>query len=393
MGPGSTDLLTGEAVTAIGQAELIIGSKRLIQNYQDKKRQEAVTAQDIVENISKSDKENIAVLMSGDTGFYSGASKLRKLLEKHSEELSVKVFPGISSVVYFSARIGIDWENASLLSLHGKKQTFIPVIKRSRYTFLLTQGNVGEICDRLTKTGLGKCKVWVGENLSYEKEHIFCDMAQNLSGCVTEKLVVLAVENPHWKNVYSVGIPDENFVRGKVPMTKREIRAAVVSRMALHREAVVCDIGAGTGSVSVELALQALSGKVYAVEKNEEACHLIQENAENFGLDNIEVVCGMAVSVLEALPVCDAAFIGGSGGQLAEIFEILMRKNPQIHIVITAITLETLNEAIALLEKYGFKADVVQISVNNLNQRGRYHMFEAQNPVYVIDGLRRCEHE
>jgi precorrin-6Y C5,15-methyltransferase (decarboxylating) len=176
-------------------------------------------------------------------------------------------------------------------------------------------------------------------------------------------------------------------------MTKREIRAAVVSRMALHREAVVCDIGAGTGSVSVELALQALSGKVYAVEKNEEACHLIEENAENFGLDNIEVVCGMAVSVLEALPVCDAAFIGGSGGQLAEIFEILMRKNPQIHIVLTAITLETLNEAIALLEKYGFKADVVQISVNNLNQRGRYHMFEAQNPVYVIDGLRRCEHE
>jgi precorrin-6Y C5,15-methyltransferase (decarboxylating) len=393
MGPGSADLMTCEAVSAVEQAELIIGSKRLIENFQDKKSQKAVTAEDILEKIFESDKENIAVLMSGDTGFYSGTANLRKLLKAQKCEVSVRILPGISSVIYFSARIGIDWESASLLSLHGKKQPFIPVIKRSRYTFLLTQGNVGQICDRLTKTGLGKCKVWVGENLSYEKEHIFCDTAQNLSGCAAGKLAVLAVENPDWKNVYSVGIPDESFVRGKVPMTKREVRAAVISRMALHREAVVYDIGAGTGSVSVELALNALSGKVYAVERNEEACRLIEENAENFGLDNIEVVQGMAALAIESLPICDAAFIGGSGGQLAEIFEILMRKNPQTHIVLTAITLETLNEAVELFEKYGFTAEIVQIAVTNLKQRGRYHMFEAQNPVYIIDGLRGIAHE
>ena len=160
-------------------------------------------------------------------------------------------------------------------------------------------------------------------------------------------------------------------------MTKREIRASVVSRMAVSKNSCVYDIGAGTGSVTVELALHALYGTVYAVERTEEGCSLIAKNAEKFGLNNIEIIHGNAAAVIDSLPVPDKVFI----------FSSILKKNPYVHIVVTAVTLETLNNTISLMEKNGVNVlDIVQIAVTEVKKRGRYHMMSANNPVFIIEG-------
>ena len=155
-------------------------------------------------------------------------------------------------------------------------------------------------------------------------------------------------------------------------MTKREIRAGVISRMAVRKNSCVYDIGAGTGSVSVELALHAPYGTVYAVERTEEGCSLIARNAEKFGLNNIEITHGNAADVIDNLPVPDDVFIGGSGGESEYIFDSIPRKNPNVHVVATAVTLETLQDMIFLMEKNNMSViDTVQIAVTQIKKTGR----------------------
>ena len=111
------------------------------------------------------------------------------------------------------------------------------------------------------------------------------------------------------------------------------------------------------------------------------------KNAEKFGLNNIEIIHGNAAAVIDSLPVPDKVFIGGSGGELEYIFSSILKKNPYVHIVVMAVTLETLNNTISLMEKNGMNVlDIVQIAVTEVKKRGRYHMMSANNPVFIIEG-------
>lgn len=386
MGPGSRQYLTKETIDAIDQAQVLIGSKRLTENYihTGKNIYNAVTANDIIEIIGHETAHSYVVMMSGDTGFYSGT---RKLMELMPEEYDCRLLPGISSIVYMAAMIGQPWEMAALVSLHGRKQNYVPIVRQNEWTYFLTQGNVSDICERLSKCGLASTDVWIGENLSYEDEKLHKGKASDFTEYETEGLTVMAVNNKDYHSYVSAGIPDDCFIRAEVPMTKRDVRASVVSRMAVSKDDTVYDIGAGTGSVTIELAMQALYGTVYAVERTKEGCGLIQKNADRFGVDNINVIHGMASDVIEELPVPDAVFIGGSGGELGYIIKSILKKNPVVHMVITAVTMETLYEAVTLMEDNGMSVvDIVQIAVTELKKRGRYHMMSANNPVFVIEG-------
>ena len=141
-------------------------------------------------------------------------------------------------------------------------------------------------------------------------------------------LCVLLIENPNYDSRIRLGIPDEEFIRGNVPMTKAEVRAVSLSKLNLSPHSVCCDIGAGTGSVTVEMAVAAYQGHVYAVEQIEEATALIRENCGNFHIGNVTVIPGNAPEALDNLPTLDAAFIGGNGGQLKEIVSALLKNNP-----------------------------------------------------------------
>ncbi len=184
-----------------------------------------------------------------------------------------------------------------------------------------------------------------------------------------------------------LGIEDEEFIRGKVPMTKKEIRILTLAGAKIKSADIVCDIGAGTGSLSVEAALLAREGHVYAVERKREAVELIRQNAAKFGAENITIIESEAPQGLEQLPQSlDAAMIGGTGSHLEEILDFLdARLKPGGTIVINCITVQTLSSSLAYMrKKSGYIYDTVQVQVNRLKKVGPYDMAEAINPVYII---------
>ena len=181
------------------------------------------------------------------------------------------------------------------------------------------------------------------------------------------------------------GVPDEEFIRGKAPMTKEEVRCVSLSKLRLHEDSICYDVGAGTGSVSVEMALRADQGKVFAVEKKDDAVALLYENKQKFAVDNLEIIKGEAPEALKELPVPTHAFIGGSSGNLKEIIALLLEKNQNVRIVINCITLETISEALDVLKEYDFaEREVVQLAASRSKEIGRYHLMMGENPIYII---------
>ena len=185
------------------------------------------------------------------------------------------------------------------------------------------------------------------------------------------------------------GLPDDAFLRGDVPMTKEEVRTLALSKLRLNEDSVVWDVGAGTGSVSVECALSCPAGRVFAVEKKEEALGLLEENKARFHASNLTIVGGTAPEALKDLPAPDRVFIGGTSGELGEVLRVIFDKNPAARVVCTAITLETVAQAAALFANLE-GADMVQVSATRTRTAGRYHLMDAQNPVWIFSGEGRA---
>ena len=192
------------------------------------------------------------------------------------------------------------------------------------------------------------------------------------------------IENPNPDRRNPISIPDEEFVRGDAPMTKSEVRALSVAKLKLDDDSVVYDVGAGTGSVSVEIALCAVNGKVYAIEREDVAADLIEVNKLKFKVPNLEVVRGLAPEAMADLPKPTHAFIGGSAGNLKDIIRCLLDKNPDVRIVINSVTLETLAETTEAISELGLiEEEIVNLNVSKARKLGKYHLMTAQNPIYI----------
>ena len=385
IGMGSTDTRTLGVLRAVAEADCVIGAKRMVQSVDTtgKRVCEAVLARDIANIIRTGLERCYTVLLSGDTGFYSGA---KSLLRELGDEVETEVLPGIGSLTYFCARLHRPWEDVRAVSLHGRNCDFVREVKNNAVVFSLLGGDTGarEALQRLVNAGLGHVRAYIGENLGYPEENITAGTAAELAEKEFGSLCVLLVENDGADaEPVTYGLPDDAFDRDKVPMTKEEVRSICVSKLALGRGSVVYDVGSGSGSVSVECALVASRGTVYAIEQKDTAIELTRHNAEKFGLVNLEVVPGTAPEALIPLPPPTHAFIGGSSGNLREIVDLLLEKNPNVRIVATAVTLETVSELTGLMREFE-TADVAEIQVNKPRAVGRYHLFNAQNPVYIF---------
>lgn len=392
MGMGNPALLTAEAEHAIRHSDLMIGARRLLDLFNDLPKTPKfplVMAKEIAQAIadaeSEGETEQVAVLLSGDTGFYSGAARLYPLLKDYE----VETLPGISSLSYFCAKCQTTWHDAYVVSCHGRDGGIVGAVQSHAKTFVLTGGEflVQTLCQKLCDAGLGDLHVWAGEWLSYPQERLVFGTAAALSEDVFDDLAVMLVENPMpVKPTYQApGLPDSAFIRGDVPMTKEEVRTLAVSKLRLQERDVVWDVGAGTGSVSIECALAMPCGSVYAIERKAEACDLIEANRDQFQLCNLHLVEGNAPDVLFELEAPNAVFIGGSGGNLVDIISAALEKNETVRIVIAAITLETLSEALQAIRLYGFqKTELIQVSVSRSHSISHYHMMKGENPIYLI---------
>lgn len=385
IGMGSDDTRTMGMLRAVREAECVIGARRMVQSVDTggKRVCEAVLAKDIANIIRTGSERDYVVLLSGDTGFYSGA---KSLLRELGDETDNEVQPGIGSLTYFCARLQRPWEDVRAVSLHGRRCDFVREVKYNPAVFSLLGGDTGagEALRMLADAGLGYVRVHIGENLGYPEERIVSGTADELLDREFAPLCVLLAENDRADSEpVTYGLPDDAFDRDKVPMTKEEVRGICVSKLALSRGAVVYDVGSGSGSVSVECALVATRGKVYAIEQKDTAISLTRHNSEKFGLINLEVVPGSAPEALVPLPPPTHVFIGGSSGNLRQIVDLLLEKNPAVRIVATAVTLETLSELTGMATEFEV-SECVEIQVNRPRTVGRYHLFNAQNPVYIF---------
>lgn len=431
IGMGAEALLTEEVRNRIAEADYVFGAKRMVESVKKLCKQNVKTyncylSKDIIpviENIQENSAK-IVILFSGDTGFYSGCEKLYNELCKHKGMGKAEVLPGISSLSVLSARTGISWQDAKILSTHGVepalwKSRLLDAAKHEKKTFFLTSGvaDVEEIGNLLSsefaKEEWKNLKIYLGYQLSYPQEWVRCltvdelcklmnrdhnngwqDSLQNslqedpqdqLQDKPEEGLYagMLINEQPK-KHRLAPGYPDDVFIRGQVPMTKEEVRSVSICKLHLTEDAVVYDIGSGTGSVSVEIAALSPRVQVYAMEVNGEAVSLLEENCKQFGLHNVRCIRTKAPDGLEDLPVATHAFIGGSKGNLREILWTLYRKNNHMRIVVNAVSMETICQMQELLKELPVEQEeILQLSVTKTKQLGGYHMLQAANPVYI----------
>lgn len=422
-GCGGWDGLSGEGAAALREADAILGAARLLVQLPPcctKRRVSEARPAELFRLLrehaapGRGGWERPCVIYSGDSGFYSGARLLLPLLD--TAEIPYRVIPGISSLQVFAARLGRSWENWALYSAHGMPCNPVTAVSGGKAAFFLTgtdrETSPAALCGVLERAGLGNLPVTIGENLGGPGERITRATAAEAARKLFAPLSVLLAEPAQTPYpARTPGIPDTEFLRGNVPMTKEEVRAAVLSKLALRPADTVWDIGAGTGSVSIALARAAYRGRVFAVEREGEACDLIRRNRERFGAWNLELVSGEAPRALDALPPPDAVFIGGGGGKLEGILDAVwdaagdtardaadkrapaFQTKPGVRVCISAVTLETLSAAVHALTARGLDVEAVQIAVSRTrtlkagtgnNAERKVHLLTAQNPVFLI---------
>ncbi len=390
IGMGAAETMTVEGVHACNQADCIIGAKRMLTAVEqvlntEKPMVSMYLSQQIVEYIHSHEKySNIVIALSGDVGFYSGAKKLVDALVEYEVELLC----GISSAVYFASKLHTSWDDMKLMSVHGRRANIIATLSRNEKVFTLASGaeSIRQLAAELVDYGFGQVTMSVGTDLSYPQEQITTATPEQFLDYQTEGVSVALLQKQTPDDfVVAHGIADESFIRGKVPMTKEEVRSISVSKMQLRRDSIVYDIGAGTGSVSIEMARMIPEGCVYAIEQKEEAVALIRENQKKFQVPNVQIVHGKAPEAMQGLEVPTHAFLGGTGGNMREIITKLRGLNPQIRIVINCIALESLAEITGLLQELEIKdAEITAVTIAKSKPLGHYHMMMGQNPVYVI---------
>lgn len=381
-GMGTPDTLTSEARRALDKADAVFATARLAAVSE-----KAVVCPfgELAARAVQVDGGTVAVLVSGDVGFFSAAARLREQLQPHGD---VRLVCGLSSLQYFCAKVGVPYEDVCVRSLHGRAGSILGAVSYNKKLFVLTGGtqNAQTVCRTLADAGLGELTVHLGEKLGMETERIAHSTSAELAEQSCGDLAVLLIEHPDAANTHEP-LRDSMFTRAKVPMTKEEVRWTACGRLAVQTGDTVWDVGAGTGAMTLEFARRACDGMVYAVERDADALALLDENRRKLGGYNVQIVAGQAPEALEALPAPDCVFVGGSGGAMRRILELARSKNPAVRVVVTAIALETLEETRRALLDLGFaNVEVSQLAASRGKAVGPYTMMTALNPVFILSG-------
>ena len=342
---------------------------------------------EMIDGLLREEKE-VALIVSGDPLMYSLYKTI--LNQEISADWEMEVIPGIGSMQMLGAAFGETMEDARLVSVHGRSRTPGSValcVTENPKVFFLCSKEQGPawLSQIMLDYHLDDVEVFAGANLSYEDQILESGSPAEMAKKEFPSLCVAMIKNPHPRPVTRpCFLSDEDFERGRTPMTKEEIRVLILHKMKIHPDDVIWDIGAGTGSVSVECARQAPFGQVHSVERDEAAVHLIEKNRDKFELDNLFIYQGDAAERTTDLPVPDKVFIGGSGGKLGEIMKNIAAFDREIRVTVSAVTLETIAEAGEILGNYDADYDVIQATVGRGRKIGSYHIMDTNNPVMIF---------
>lgn len=386
-GPGNSRCILPVGMDAIGQADVVIADTRYLPLIEHRDVRPMGRIMETVNLIRQLMTDfNVAVVVSGDPLIYS----LYKTLAKNLSNAEIEIIPGIGSLQMLASKLGETVENARILSAHGRNLSegrLALTVYENEKVFLLCDRERGPAWMAQVMIDFNLKDVWMTavENISYENEKMTCGTPKDFVDKSFDSLCVVMIKNNTPEKV--IGKPllcDADFIRDKTPMTKEEVRWTIIGKMKLSPDAVVWDVGAGTGSVSIECARQCPFGEVYAVERLPEAAALIEKNKEKFGTENLHIVHGMAGEAVKKLPIPTHVFIGGSGREMTDILKYIQTLGSNITVMASCVTLETLAESVKLFSEGFSDYEIVQLNVSRGRLLGSYHLLDSNNPVTLI---------
>ena len=395
IGPGEADYILPAVIKKMKKAHTVIAAKRILPVL--KKLCQDVNSEADSENSKPvflaigeilSKGQDVVMAVSGDPLMYSLYRTICN--DPISEGWEVDLIPGVGSLQMLGAAFGETMEEALIISVHGRAKTAgsiaLAVAENPKVFFLCSkEQGPAWLSQIMLDYHMDHVTVCAGANLSYEDELLESGTPEEMVQKEFPSLCVAMIKNPEpHQIVRPCFLSDEDFERDKTPMTKEEIRVLILHKMKLHPDDIVWDIGAGTGSVSIECARQVPFGTVHSVERNETAVKLIYKNKEKFSADNLFIYEGDAAKTACTLPEPDKVFIGGSGKELSQILETIAAFPKKIKVVISAVTIETIAEANELLGKYDTDFDVIQATVGRGRKIGNYHIMDTNNPVMIF---------
>ncbi|MCP3898332.1 MAG: precorrin-6y C5,15-methyltransferase (decarboxylating) subunit CbiE [Desulfobacteraceae bacterium] len=394
----SIEDITLKQKKTIEEADFLIGGTEQLNNFKNlnvKKLEIKSNLPVIVEAILKKiDTHNIVVIASGDPLFFGIGAYLVKKIGKEN----VIVFPNISSVATAFSKINEPWHDAQLVSLHGKRSENVSILFSGKKKF-------GVLTDKK------KDPAWIANKIIEEKESGFSMCVLEKLGSNQEKItwfddlskvqtkkflypnIVILKRKPLGENSAAfrqirIGIDDQEFYCEKGLITKSEIRSIVLSKLNFERDNhVFWDLGAGSGSVSIEASSIIPQGSIYAVEKNSERVSIINKNISKFKVPNIIVVNAELPNDFDKLPVPDRIFIGGGGKDLANITEQAINKLTQNGIiVVNTILIQNIDSVFSIMEKKGLNPQATSVQISRSKSMPHGNRFEALNPIWIIYG-------
>lgn len=384
-----------EARVAVAEADLLCGGARHLSAFDAPGERLPITKDlaGLVARIEEAREEGrcVVVLASGDPLFYGIGSVLS---ERFGPD-ALRVLPAVSSIQLAFARLGLPWQDAAVLSAHGRP--LAPLLGRAmasaRFAVLTDGVNTpARVAAALLDGGMEDAAAAVCEHLGGEHERVTRGTLSAIAAQAHAPLNVLVVmRDPaavRW-GYPLLGVPDDRYAHPRGQITKAEVRTVSVARLGMERAIVVWDIGAGSGSVSIEAASLRLDAAVYAVEREPAQLAFLRNNVRRFTAGNVIIVAGEAPAALEPLPDPDAVFIGGSGGRLTAVLEASLRRvTPGGRVVLNLVSLDHLQTARRTFLTQGWAVDVAQISVARSASIANTVRLAALNPVFVVSGER-----
>lgn len=381
-------------------AELLCGGERHLAFFPEARAERWVIRDNLSELVERLRMEvgrkRIVVLASGDPNFYGIGGYLSQRLPREWLE----IFPNVTAVQLAFARLKEPWQDAVVVSVHGRSLgSLVETVRGCPKVAILTddKNTPAAVARALLAAGVSNRRAVVCEHLDGVMERVvettLADLPQqefsplNVLILLGDQMTSLSPER-----VQTFGLSDHEFAHRDGMITKQEVRVISLAKLRLRENSIVWDIGAGSGSVTVEAAKIACCGTVYAVERQTEAIGFIRENLYKFHIPNVRIVQALAPEGLEPLPDPDGVFIGGSSGRMREIIKASAKRlKPGGSMVVNAITLESVHEATAALKEQGFAVEVILVNIARSKELSGLLGFEALNPIYVISARREAE--
>ncbi len=399
---GACDL-PAHLAAIIACADVLCGGVRHLAFFPDHPAERVVVRGDIAALAARLHEataggRRVVVLASGDPLLYGIGATLRRSLPASM----LRIYPAVSAVQLAWARIAEPWHDAALVSVHGRE--LAPVVAAARHTrklAVLTDAlhTPAVIARALLGAGVPDCRAVVCERLGGDAERIIETTLAALPAQTFDPLnVLLLIREDELVSPSPGRVPNDAWVPGisdaafaqRTPraglITKREVRVVSIAALGIRApDAVVWDIGAGSGSVAIEAAMLHPAAQVYAVERDVECLAHIATNCAAFRTENVRIVAGDAPDACAALPDPDAVFVGGSGGALPAIIACATeRLRPGGRLVVNLATLDRLHDTLTALDTAGWRHELLQLSVARGTPIAGMTRLQALNPVFVV---------